>query len=336
MIELENPQIEPVEELDTYGKYEASPLPAGYGTTLGNALRRVLLSSLEGAAVTSIQVRDVYHEISSLPGVKEDVTAIVLNIKKLRLKSYASHPVQLKLVKAGAGAVTAADIMESGDVEVVNADQHLMTLDSDDVTIEMDLTVERGVGYLAAERSDQLPIGVIPVDAIFTPVRKVNYHVENTRVGQMTNYDKLTLEIETDGTLVPEEALSRAAEILVAQFSLFTSTGKALVGLDRSLNGSTSLPANMLDMPIEELDLPMRAYNSLKRNNIVKVGQLLHLQDEDLLRMRNFGKKSLDEMKERLRMRGFLPPAEEGAVLAEYDDEDEADSHSDSQDDEES
>ncbi|MBA3307606.1 MAG: DNA-directed RNA polymerase subunit alpha [Chloroflexi bacterium] len=336
MIELENPQIEPVEELDTYGKYEASPLPAGYGTTLGNALRRVLLSSLEGAAVTSIQVRDVYHEFSSLPGVKEDVTAIVLNIKKLRLKSYASHPVQLKLVKAGAGAVTAADIMESGDVEVVNADQHLMTLDSDDVTIEMDLTVERGVGYLAAERSDQLPIGVIPVDAIFTPVRKVNYHVENTRVGQMTNYDKLTLEIETDGTLVPEEALSRAAEILVAQFSLFTSTGKELVGLDRSLNGSTSLPANMLDMPIEELDLPMRAYNSLKRNNIVKVGQLLHLQDEDLLRMRNFGKKSLDEMKERLRMRGFLPPAEEGAVLAEYDDEDEADSHSDSQDDEES
>ncbi len=321
MIELENPQIEPVEELDTYGKYEASPLPAGYGTTLGNALRRVLLSSLEGAAVTSIQVRDVYHEFSSLPGVKEDVTAIVLNIKKLRLKSHASHPVQLKLVKSGAGAVTAADVMETGDVEVVNPEQHLMTLDSDDVTIEMDLTVERGVGYLAAERSDQLPIGVIPVDAIFTPVRKVNYHVENTRVGQMTNYDKLTLEIETDGTLAPEEALSRAAEILVAQFSLFTSTGKALVGLDRSMNGSTSLPANMLDMPIEELDLPMRAYNSLKRNNIVKVGQLLHLQDDDLLRMRNFGKKSLDEMKERLRMRGFLPPEEEGAAAYEGDDQ---------------
>lgn len=331
MIELENPQIEPVEELDTYGKYEASPLPAGYGTTLGNALRRVLLSSLEGAAVTSIQVRDVYHEFSSLPGVKEDVTAIVLNIKKLRLKSHASHPVQLKLVKSGAGAVTAADIMETGDVEVVNPEQALMTLDSDDVTIEMDLTVERGVGYLAAERSDQLPIGVIPVDAIFTPVRKVNYHVENTRVGQMTNYDKLTLEIETDGTLAPEEALSRAAEILVAQFSLFTSTGKALVGLDRSMNGAASLPANMLDMPIEELDLPMRAYNSLKRNNIVKVGQLLHLQDEDLLRMRNFGKKSLDEMKERLRMRGFLPPEEEGAAsydgeeLGAFDDDDDED-----------
>jgi DNA-directed RNA polymerase subunit alpha len=332
MIELENAQIESVEELESYGKYEASPLPAGYGVTLGNALRRVLLSSLEGAAVTSLQVRDVYHEFSSIPGVKEDVTQIVLNIKKLRLKSYAAHPVQLKLVKSGAGAVTAADIMESADVEIVNPDQHLMTLDSDDVGIDLDLTVERGVGYLAAERTDQLPIGVIPVDAIFTPVRKVNYHVENTRVGQMTNFDKLTLEIETDGTIAPEDALSRAAEILVQQFSLFTSAGKALADVERSAAGAPSLPQNMLDMPIEDLDLPMRAYNSLKRNNIVKVGQLLQLQDEDLLRMRNFGKKSLDEMKERLRMRGFLAPDdaaaeafEEDAEGADFADEDEED-----------
>ncbi|HXX59954.1 MAG TPA: DNA-directed RNA polymerase subunit alpha, partial [Candidatus Sulfotelmatobacter sp.] len=162
MIELENPQVASVEELGAwYAKYEASPLPAGYGVTLGNALRRVLLSSLEGAAVTSIQIRDVYHEFSSMPGVKEDVTQIVLNVKKLRLKSYASHPVQLKLVKTGAGTVTAADIMESADVEIVNPEQELMTLDSDDITIDMDLTVERGVGYLAAERTDQLPIGVI-------------------------------------------------------------------------------------------------------------------------------------------------------------------------------
>lgn len=317
MIEMENAQIEPVEELEFYGKYEASPLAAGYGVTIGNALRRVLLSSLEGAAVTSVQIRDVYHEFSSIPGVKEDVTQIVLNVKKLRLKSYAAHPVQLKLVKSGAGAVTAADIMESADVEIVNPDQHLMTLDSDDVTVEMDLTVERGVGYLAAERSEQLPIGVIPVDAIFTPVRKVNYHVENTRVGQMTNYDKVTIEIETDGTISPEEALSRAAEILVAQFSLFTSGGKQLAGTAAAAGGASALPQNMLDMPIEDLDLPMRAYNSLKRNNIVKVGQLLQLQDEDLLRMRNFGKKSLDEMKERLRMRGFLPP--EDPSEASYD-----------------
>ena len=317
MIEIENPQIEPVgEPQDSYAKYEASPLPAGYGVTIGNALRRVLLSSLEGAAVTSVQIRDVYHEFSTIPGVKEDVTQIVLNVKKLRLKSYAPHPVQLRLLKSGAGAVTANDIEPNADVEIVNPDQHLLTLDSDDTPVEIDMTVERGVGYLAAERSDQLPIGVIPVDAIFSPVRKVNYTVENTRVGQMTNFDRLTLEIETDGTTTPKAALSAAAEILVREFSRFAEIGR------RPLPGAEDVPAlvsaNLLDAPIEELDLPMRAYNSLKRNNIVKVGQLLSLQDEDLLRMRNLGKKSLDEMKERLRMRGFLPP-EDGSEGSDYD-----------------
>ena len=313
MIELENAQIESVEELETetYGKYEASPLPAGYGVTLGNALRRVLLSSLEGAAVTSVQIRDVPHEFSTIPGVKEDVIGILLNLKRLRLKSYVPHPTQLKLVKSGAGVVTAGDIMESADVEIVNPDLHLLTLDSDDVTFEMDLTVERGVGYLAAEETKELPIGVVPVDAIFTPVRRVDHHVENTRVGQMTNYDKLTLEIETDGTISPEEALSRAAEILVQQFSQFTTAGRRLTSEVEAAGSVDALPPNVLEMPIEDLDLPMRAYNSLKRNNIVKVGQLLQLQDDDLLRMRNFGKKSLDEMKDRLRMRGFLPPEDE-------------------------
>ena len=316
MIELESPQIEPVAEVGTYAKYEASPLQAGYGVTLGNALRRVLLSSLEGAAVTSIQVRDVYQEFSTIPGVKEDVTQIVLNVKKLRLKSFAAHPVQLRLIKSGAGPVLAADIAESADIEIVSPELVLMTIDSDDVTIEMDLTVERGVGYLAAERSEALPIGVIAVDAIFTPVRKVNYWVESTRVGQMTNFDKLTLEIETDGTITPEEALSRSADILVRQFQPFVTIGVQAVAPDRAVAGVPQLPPNMLDMPIEELDLPMRAYNSLKRNNIVKVGQLLQLKDDDLLRMRNFGKKSLDEMKERLRMRGFiLPETESDGVL---------------------
>ena len=313
MIELENAQIESVEELETetYGKYEASPLRAGYGVTLGNALRRVLLSSLEGAAVTSVQIRDVSHEFSTIAGVKEDVIQILLNLKRLRLKSYVPHPTQLKLVKSGAGPVTAADIVESADVEIVNPDQHILTLEPD-ATIEMDLTVERGTGYLSAEDTKEgLPIGVIPVDAIFTPVRKVDYHVENTRVGQVTNYDKLTLEIETDGTISPEEALSRAAEMLVEQFGQFTTAGRQLTSEVEAVSGQETLPPNVLDMPIEDLDLPMRAYNSLKRNNIVKVGQLLQLQDEDLLRMRNFGKKSLDEMKDRLRMRGFLPPEDE-------------------------
>jgi len=330
MIELENPQIEPVEEAGTYAKYEAGPLQAGYGVTLGNALRRVLLSSLDGAAVTSIQIRDVYQEFSTIPGVKEDVTQIVLNVKKLRLKSFATHPVQLRLIKSGAGQVTAADIAESADVEIINPDLVLMTLDTDDVTIEMDLTVERGVGYLGAERSEQLPIGVIAIDAIFTPVRKVNYWVEGMRVGQMTNYDKLTIEIETDGAITPEEALSHSAEILVNQFRPFVTIGMAAVAGDTAAPGMAQLPPNMLDMPIEELDLPMRAYNSLKRNNIVKVGQLLQLKDDDLLRMRNFGKKSLDEMKERLRMRGFIIPETEsdglddGAFEDETEDEDEA------------
>ncbi len=316
MIELESPQIEPVEEAGTYAKYEAGPLQAGYGVTLGNALRRVLLSSLEGAAVTSIQIRDIYQEFSTIPGVKEDVTQIVLNVKKLRLKSYAAHPVQLRLIKSGAGAVTAADVAESADVEIVNPDLVLMTLDTDDVTIEMDLTVERGVGYLGAERAEALPIGVIAVDAIFTPVRKINYWVESMRVGQMTNFDKLTIEIETDGTIGPEEALSRSAEILVNQFRPFVTVGMAAAPV-AAVTGAAALPANMLDMPIEELDLPMRAYNSLKRNNIVKVGQLLQLKDDDLLRMRNFGKKSLDEMKERLRMRGFIIPETEGDLDAD-------------------
>jgi DNA-directed RNA polymerase subunit alpha len=327
MIELETPQIEPVEEAGTYAKYEAGPLQAGYGVTIGNALRRILLSSLEGAAVTSIQIRDVYQEFSVIPGVKEDVTQIVLNVKKLRLKSFASHPVQLRLLKSGAGPVTAGDITESADIEIVNPELVLMTIDSDDVTIEMDLTVERGVGYLAAERSEALPIGVIAVDAIFTPVRKINYWVESMRVGQMTNFDKLTIEIETDGTITPEESLSRSAAILVEQFQPFVNIGLAAIPADRAPAGVPVLPPNMLDMPIEELDLPMRAYNSLKRNNIVKVGQLLQLKDEDLLRMRNFGKKSLDEMKERLRMRGFLlPESEEDAGLDEepFEDDDEA------------
>jgi DNA-directed RNA polymerase subunit alpha len=319
MMQLETPQIESIEQLgSSYAKFEAGPLPAGYGVTLGNALRRVLLSSLEGAAVTAIQIRDVYHEFSTIPGVKEDVTQIVLNVKKLRLKTYSpDHPVQLKLVKTGAGEVTAADITPSAEVEIINPELHLMTLDSGDVTVEMDLTVESGIGYLGAERMEPLPIGVIPVDAIFSPVRKVNYTVEPVRVGQMTNYDKLTLEIETDGSISPEESLSRAAEILVRHFSLFTTAGKQLGAAGVGSGTTPQLPANMLEMPIEELDLPMRAYNSLKRNNIVKVGQLLQLSDEDLLRMRNFGKKSLDEMKERLRMRGFVLPGDEQMGVGE-------------------
>jgi DNA-directed RNA polymerase subunit alpha len=310
MIELETaqptPRIEEVESSGNHSRFEVNPLQAGYGVTLGNALRRVLLGSLEGAAVTSVQIAGVFHEFSTIENVKEDVTQIVLNVKKLRLRSFARHPVTLKLVKHGAGPVTAADITESADVEIVNPDLVLLTLDSDAGSIEMDLSVETGVGYRPAEHTEDMPIGVIPVDAIFSPVRRVNFSVENTRVGQMTNYDKLTLEIETDATTTPQAALSQAAGILVREFGRFAEIGRP------SLGGSDEAPsapsANLLDAPIEELDLPMRAYNSLKRNNITKIGQLLALDDEELLRMRNFGRKSLDEMKERLELRGFIAP----------------------------
>ncbi len=318
MIELETtPRIEEVESTGNVSRFEAGPLQAGYGVTLGNALRRVLLSSLEGAAVTSVQLAAVYHEFSTIDNVKEDVTQIVLNVKKLRLRSFASHPINLKLVRHGAGAVTAADIAESADVEIVNPELVLLTLDSDDGSIEMDLTVERGVGYRPAEHTEDMPIGVIPVDAIFSPVRRVNFSVENTRVGQMTNFDKLSLEVETDGTSTPQQALSQAAEILVREFSRFAEVGRRPA--TPAEEQPTPMAANLLDAPIEELDLPMRAYNSLKRNNITKIGQLLALDDEELLRMRNFGRKSLDEMKERLALRGFVPAQADGDASDESD-----------------
>jgi len=311
MIELETPRIDEVETTGNLSRFEVNPLRAGYGVTLGNALRRVLLNSLEGAAVTSVQIAGVYHEFSTIDNVKEDVTQIVLNTKKLRLRSFAQHPVTLKLIKRGAGPVTAADVTESADVEIINPDLVLLTLDSDAGSIEMDLTVETGVGYRPAEHTEDMPIGVIPVDAIFSPVRRVNFSVENTRVGQMTNFDKLTLEIETDGTATPQAALSQAADILVREFSRFTDIGlRAADGADESM---TPVAANLLDTPIEDLDLPMRAYNSLKRNNITKVGQVMALSDDEFLRMRNFGKKSLDELKERLALRGFIVP-ESGAA----------------------
>jgi DNA-directed RNA polymerase subunit alpha len=314
MIELETPQPQPqpaptprIEEVEAQGnfsRFEVAPLQEGYGVTLGNALRRVLLSSLEGAAITSIQITGVFHEFSTIENVKEDVTQIVLNVKKLRLRSFARHAITLKLVKRGAGPVTAADIAESADVEIVNPDLVLLTLDSDSGSIDLDLTVETGMGYRPAEHTEDMPIGVVPVDAIFSPVRLVNYTVEKTRVGQMTNYDRLSLEIETDGTTTAQAALSQAAEILVSEFGRFADIGRPAAPGSEEIPAAAS--ANLLDAPIEELDLPMRAYNSLKRNSITKIGQVLSLSDDEFLRMRNFGQKSLDELKERLALRGFI------------------------------
>ena len=315
MIELENAQIESVElASETYGKYEASPLPAGYGVTLGNALRRVLLSSLEGAAVTSVQIRDVSHEFSTIPGVKEDVIEIAAQPQAAPPQELRVAPDAAEAPQVGRRPVTAADIIESADVEIVNSDLHLLTLEAG-AEIEMDLTVERGVGYLAAEETKELPIGVVPVDAIFTPIRRVDYHVENTRVGQMTNYDKLTIEIETDGTVSPEEALSRAAEILVGQFSQFTSAGRKLTG-GRGGRGvrPTRCRRTCSTCPSRTSTCRCGPTTRSSATTSSRSGSSSSSRTRTSLRMRNFGRKSLDEMKDRLRMRGFLPPEDVDAI----------------------
>jgi DNA-directed RNA polymerase subunit alpha len=322
-------RIAPLEELGSYGKYEAGPFAPGYGVTLGNALRRVLLGSLEGAAITAVQITGVQQEFSSLPGVREDVVQILLNMKKIRLRSFATGRVELTLNKKGAGSVTAGDITPNGQVEIVNPEQVLMTLDSDKAAIEAFLVVERGVGYVSADRlevepdGESRPRGVMAVDAIFTPVRKVNFTVENTRVGQDVDREKLILEIETDGTITPEEAVRKAAAILVGQFAAFSGLGEAPAPAPAVAAGG-----NLLDLSIEELDLPMRAYNALKRAGIVKVGQLLSALDggeAELLKLRNFGQKSLTEVREKLVARGFDVPESTLPLDAAFDDEEDED-----------
>ena len=318
LVELEYPKIERIEGDERYAKFACEPLPPGYGTTLGNSLRRVLLSSLEGAAITSARVRGVAHEFSTIPGVKEDVVQIVLNLKNVRLRSFANEPVTLTLEKEGPGVATAGDIATTSEIELVTPETPIATLEPE-ASLWMELTVEKGRGFHSAERREGLPIGVIPIDALFSPVRKVNFSVESTRVGQVTNYDRLILEIWTDGTTTPDEAVAQGSNILVQQFSLFaglTRSQTAIAQPERS-NGS-SLPSAIADMPIEDLDLPQRAFNSLKRHGITKVGQLLQTPDEELLRMRNFGKKSLDEIKERLALRGLIEaPVKDESETAE-------------------
>ena len=311
-VELEYPKIErlPIEPgdeaEDRYGKFVCEPLSAGYGTTLGNSLRRVLLSSLPGAAVTAVRIRGVQHEFSTIRGVKEDVVQIVLNLKNLRLRSFAGEPVTLTLDKEGPGLVTAADIQTTSDVEIVNLEEHIATLEPES-SLWMELTIETGRGFTAGDRREGLPIGVIPIDALYSPVKRVNFHVENTRVGQVTDYDRLVIEVWTDGTTPPDEAVAQGAQILVQQFSLFQGLTRSQTAFSApAAPAAGTLPSGVADMQIEDLDLPQRAFNSLKRHGITKVGQLLQTPDEELLRMRNFGKKSLDEIKERLAARGLI------------------------------
>ncbi len=307
-----------------YGKFVISPLAGGYGVTLGNALRRVLLSSLEGAAVTSIKVRDIYHEFSPIPHAKEDTTQLILNLKQLRIKSHADGAVRLRLEARGPGVVTAGDIQCPSEVEIVNPELHLLTLDSEEADIEMELVVQHGRGYSPAEERGRLSIGEIPVDAIFSPIRKVNYYVEQTRVGRMTDYDRLTLEIWTDGTIHPSDALRQAADILVQQFSVIASFGEEVEAPEEEAG---AIPPEVYDTPIEELELSVRAYNCLKRAGITKVGEVLdrlRKGDDEILVIRNFGRKSLRELKQALRDKGFWEPEGEGEGTEESQEEMEA------------
>ncbi len=313
MLELALPRITPVESEPNYASYDVEPLEAGYGRTLGNALRRVLLSSLTGAAITSIKIEGAQHEFQDVQGIREDVTDIVLNIKKIRLRSFSDRPVTMRIEASGERVVTAADIQAPSTVEIVTPDVYICTLDNADARLDMELVVETGKGYVPAESKEGQAIGVIPVDAIFSPVQKVNYTVENTRVGQMTNYDKITLQIWTDGSINPDDALKQAAQVLVQHFQMIADHSETVTeGTTEQPtlpSGATAfqIPARVYDTPIEELDLSVRAFNCLKRSGITRVGQVLTMSQDDLLAVRNFGEKSLNELKDTLTARGFLP-----------------------------
>ncbi|MCL7749059.1 MULTISPECIES: DNA-directed RNA polymerase subunit alpha [Halalkalibacter] len=303
MIEIEKPNIEAVEvsEDAKYGKFVIEPLERGYGTTLGNSLRRILLSSLPGAAVTSVQIDSVLHEFSTIEGVVEDVTTIILNLKKLALKIYSDEEKTLEIDIQGEGVVTANDLTHDSDVEVLNPDLHIATL-AQGAHLRMRLVAKRGRGYVLAEgnKNDDQPIGVLPIDSIYTPVSRVNYQVENTRVGQVTNYDKLTLDVWTDGSIRPEEAVSLGAKILTEHLNIFVGMTDQAQNAEIMVEKEEDQKEKVLEMTIEELDLSVRSYNCLKRAGINTVQELTHKSEEDMMKVRNLGRKSLEEVQEKL------------------------------------
>lgn len=309
MLEIEKPKVECVEESeqDNYARYVIEPLERGYGITLGNSLRRVLLSSLPGAAVTSIKIEGVLHEFQSIPGVREDVTDIILALKELRLKVFVNEPITLRIEAQGEGEVKAKDIIaDPSAVEILNPDLHIATLDSDG-RFFAEMTVERGRGYVPAERNKkgEPVIGLIPMDSIFSPVRKVNYTVENTRVGQQTDFDKLILDVWTDGSIAPGEAVSLAARILSEHLAIFVNLTAQPAGVEIMVEREEENKGKVLDMPIEELDLSVRSYNCLKRAGINTVEELTRKTEEDMMKVRNLGKKSLEEVKQKLASLGL-------------------------------
>ncbi len=309
MIEIEKPKIEYVDLNDegTYGKFVVEPLEGGYGITLGNSLRRILLSSLPGVAVTSVKIENILHEFSTIPGVVEDVTEIILNLKKLSAKIYDDEPTKVVRIEAeGPREITAGDIIGDGNVEILNPDLHIATLDENE-KLNMEISLAKGRGYVSAEKNKQpgQPIGIIPVDSIYTPVTKVNYNVENTRVGQVTDYDKLTLEIWTNGSIKPDEAASLAAKILNEHLNLFIDLTEHVNEVEIMVEKEEDKKEKMLEMTIEELDLSVRSYNCLKRASINTVEELTEKTEEDMMKVRNLGKKSLEEVEQKLESLGL-------------------------------
>jgi len=301
------PKIEVANSSQNYGHFVISPLESGYGITLGNALRRVLLSSLPGAAITSIRMSGIHHEFSAIPHVREDTTRLILNVKQIRLRSRSEEPVRIHVEVTSEGPVTAGDINCPPEVEIVNPDQYLLTADSDEVDLDIEMVVGTGRGYSPAEERQRLSLGEIPVDAIFSPVKKASYRVERTRIGQQTDFDKLNVEIWTDGTMSPDDALRKAANLLVQHLNLLA--GSEAVAVEVIEDEVAGIPPRIYEAPIEELELTVRAYNCLKRAGITKVGEILKRMEkgvDEMLAIRNFGKKSLDELVLKLREKGSM------------------------------
>ena len=316
MVEIQKPRIECIENAgdESYGKYVVEPLERGYGTTIGNSLRRILLSSLPGTAVTTVKIAGIQHEFSTIPGVKEDVTEIILNVKGIIAKLHSEGVKTVYIEASGEGVVTAGDIKADSDVEVLNPEHHIATL-GPDATLNMELTLSHGRGYVTADRNKpaQTIIGVIPVDSVYTPVRKVNYTVENTRVGDATDYDKLTLEVWTNGTISARDAVSLGARILVDHFTLFTDLSETMGSKATVVEREVAQRDKVLELTIEELDLSVRSFNCLKRANINTVEDLISKTEDEMMKVRNLGRKSLEEVINKLAMMGLSLASEENA-----------------------
>ena len=314
MVEIERPRIECIETLEdeSYGKYVVEPLERGYGTTLGNSLRRILLSSLPGTAITTVKIAGIQHEFSTIPGIKEDVTEIILNIKGIVARLHSQRTKTVYIEASGEGIVTAGDIKPDGEVEILNPELHIATL-SADATLSMELTIDHGRGYVAAERNklQQPVIGVLPIDSIYTPVHKVNYTVENTRVGNVTDFDKLTIEVWTNKTIIARDAVSLGAKILCDHFTLFTNLSDAIGNKSTVVEKAEAQRDKVLEMTIEELDLSVRSFNCLKRANINTVEDLISKTEAEMIKVRNLGRKSLEEVIHKLAMMGLSLMSEE-------------------------